>query len=65
MEDGLISYLGERYCVDDWAEAKLALFSSDGNDAEVLKNLAALKNKYIVPETSLLSSVPTAAFRSK
>ncbi|KAG1893327.1 uncharacterized protein F5891DRAFT_1196559 [Suillus fuscotomentosus] len=65
MEDGLILYLGKRYCADDWAEAKLALFSSDGDDAKAMENLAALKNKYIVPKTSSSSLVPTAAFRSK
>lgn len=63
-EEGLISYLGDRYREDDWREAKLAVFSGDGDDYEAMNNLMALKRRYI-PEPSVLSSMLVATFASK
>ncbi|KAG1791228.1 uncharacterized protein HD556DRAFT_1445494 [Suillus plorans] len=63
-EEGLISYLGDRYHEDDWREAKLAVFSGDGDDYEAMNNLMALKRRYI-PEPSVSSSTLVATFASK
>ncbi|KAG1851801.1 hypothetical protein C8R48DRAFT_777751 [Suillus tomentosus] len=63
-EEGLISYLGNRYREDDWREAKLAVFSGDGDDYEAMNNLMALKRRYI-PEPSVSSSTLVATFASK
>ncbi|KAG1800481.1 uncharacterized protein HD556DRAFT_1439316 [Suillus plorans] len=60
LEDaGTWSFL-ERYL----KEAKLAVFSGDGDDYEAMNNLMALKRRYI-PEPSVSSSTLVATFASK
>ncbi|KAG1759388.1 hypothetical protein EDD22DRAFT_849256 [Suillus occidentalis] len=57
MEEEFISYLGDRYCADDWKDARDALFSADdlNDDATPLMNLQALYAKH-VPQASSLSN---------
>ncbi|KAG0697354.1 hypothetical protein DFH29DRAFT_878763 [Suillus ampliporus] len=63
-EEGLTSYLGDRYREDDWREAKLAVFSGDSDDDEAIHNLISLKRRYI-PEPSVSSSTLVATFASE
>ncbi|KAG1904994.1 uncharacterized protein F5891DRAFT_1183654 [Suillus fuscotomentosus] len=64
MENAFSAYLGGRYIVDDWKDARDTLFSGDGNDSIALANLYALKAKHIpLPSSSsrvnsCLSSTP-------
>ncbi|KAG2109826.1 hypothetical protein DEU56DRAFT_920264 [Suillus clintonianus] len=55
MEDAFYTYLGDRYSPDDWAEARDALWSGEGNDEVSLENLLRVKDKYL----PRVSSVPT------
>ncbi|KAG1866330.1 hypothetical protein C8R48DRAFT_772429 [Suillus tomentosus] len=41
-EDVFSSYLGDQYSPDDWKNARVALFSGDGDDVLVLSNLRTL-----------------------
>ncbi|KAG2097503.1 uncharacterized protein F5147DRAFT_777951 [Suillus discolor] len=54
MEEDFISYLGDRYCADDWKDARDALFSADdlNDNATPLANLQVLYMKH-VPQASL------------
>jgi hypothetical protein len=47
MEEAFQSYLGLRYSEDEWKEARLALFSGDGDDDVALENLRVVKAKHI------------------
>jgi hypothetical protein len=55
MEEEFISYLGDRYCADDWKDARDALFSADdlNDDATPLMNLQALYAKHVTQGSSL------------
>jgi hypothetical protein len=59
MEEEFSSYLSDRYCVDDWKDARDALFSADNlNDhATPLANLQALYAKYIAHQSSSPSDI--------
>ncbi|KAG2746207.1 hypothetical protein P692DRAFT_20738667 [Suillus brevipes Sb2] len=41
------AYLGDRYSPDDWAEARDALWSGEGNDELSLENLLRVKDRYL------------------
>lgn len=58
MEEDFISYLGDRYCMDDWKDARDALFSAEdlNDNATPLANLQVLYTKH-VPQASLLNRV--------
>lgn len=47
MEDAFFAYLGDRYSPDDWAEARDALWSGEGNDELSLENLLRVKDRYL------------------
>ncbi|KAG2029836.1 hypothetical protein BDR03DRAFT_1017858 [Suillus americanus] len=47
MEEAFQLYLGLRYSEDEWKEARLALFSGDGDDDVALENLRVVKAKHI------------------
>ncbi|KAG2751884.1 hypothetical protein P692DRAFT_20726348 [Suillus brevipes Sb2] len=47
MEAAFSSYLGDWYNVDDWGDARGALFSGDGDDGLALSNLLALKARHV------------------
>lgn len=59
MEEDFLSYLGDRYCADDWKDARDALFSADdlNDDATPLANLQALYAKHITPQSSSPSDI--------
>ncbi|KAG1823890.1 uncharacterized protein BJ212DRAFT_1296412 [Suillus subaureus] len=59
MEEEFLSDLGDRYCADDWKDARDTLFSADNlNDvATPLANLQALYAKHITPQSSSPSNV--------
>ncbi|KAG1738150.1 uncharacterized protein EDB91DRAFT_1082901 [Suillus paluster] len=59
MEEKFISYLGDRYCVNDWKDAQDTLFSADDLNDNVtpLVNLQALYAKHVLPQVSLLSNM--------
>ncbi|KAG1899231.1 uncharacterized protein F5891DRAFT_1190035 [Suillus fuscotomentosus] len=59
MEEEFSSYLGDRYCADDWKDARAALFSADdlNDDATPLANLRALYAKHVVPRSSSPSDI--------
>jgi hypothetical protein len=48
MEEAFSSYLGDRYCLEDWKDARDALFSGDGDDSIALANLLALRATHIL-----------------
>jgi hypothetical protein len=48
MEEAFSSYLGDRYCSEDWKDARDALFSSDGDDSIALANLLALRATHVL-----------------
>jgi len=52
MEEALASYLGARYCPDDWKDARDALFSGDGDDSIALANLLALRDTHVLQSSS-------------
>lgn len=52
MEEALSSYLGDRYCPDDWKAARDALFSGDGDDSIAMANLLALKATHVFQSSS-------------
>ncbi|KAG1845074.1 hypothetical protein C8R48DRAFT_780081 [Suillus tomentosus] len=58
MEEEFISYLGDRYCANDWKDARDALFSADdlNDNATPLANLQALYAKH-VPQASSQSNM--------
>ncbi|KIK33997.1 hypothetical protein CY34DRAFT_18019 [Suillus luteus UH-Slu-Lm8-n1] len=66
MEEEFISYLGDRYCADDWKDAHDTLFSADdlNDDATPLMNLQALYAKH-VPQASSLSNIIAYVYDSK
>jgi hypothetical protein len=47
MENAFFAYLGNRYSPDDWAEARDALWSGEGNDELSLENLLRVKDRYL------------------
>ncbi|KAG1770610.1 hypothetical protein EV702DRAFT_1049328 [Suillus placidus] len=59
MEEEFLSYLGDRYCAEDWKDARDALFSADdlNDDATPLANLQALYAKHVTPQSSLPSDI--------
>ncbi|KAG1771376.1 hypothetical protein EV702DRAFT_1201978 [Suillus placidus] len=61
-EVAFAAYLGDCHCLNDWTEARLALFSGDGNDALALSNLLELKWK-LIPDSasSTIASTSTSA----
>ncbi|KAG2052326.1 hypothetical protein BDR06DRAFT_973112 [Suillus hirtellus] len=52
MEEAFSAYLGNRYIMSDWKDARDALFSGDGCDSIALTNLHTLRARHIL----LLSS---------
>jgi hypothetical protein len=48
MEEAFSSYLGDRYCSEDWKDARDALFSGDGDDSIALANLLALRATHVL-----------------
>ncbi|KAG2136428.1 hypothetical protein DEU56DRAFT_756334 [Suillus clintonianus] len=62
-EIAFAAHLGERLCLEDWKEARLALFSGDGDDALSLSNLLEVKRKYIpdLSSSTIASSSTSAA----
>ncbi|KAG1794535.1 uncharacterized protein HD556DRAFT_1474554 [Suillus plorans] len=71
MEETFSAYLGNRYVVDDWKDARDALFSGDDDNSIALANLRALKTSHIpLPLFSsrtdgLLSSAPVQQLRRR
>jgi hypothetical protein len=59
MEDDFHAYLGDRHRLADWNDARLALFSGDGDDQLSLSNLLALKRKHISEQSSPDLRLPT------
>ncbi|KAG1777244.1 hypothetical protein EV702DRAFT_1197572 [Suillus placidus] len=59
MEEEFLSYLGDRYCAEDWKDARDALFSADdlNDDATPLANLQALYAKHVTPQSSSPSDI--------
>jgi hypothetical protein len=57
MEEEFISYLGDRYCANDWKDARDTLFSADdlNDNATPLANLQALYVKHVPQASSLLN----------
>ncbi|KAG2336096.1 hypothetical protein BDR05DRAFT_1006165 [Suillus weaverae] len=55
MEAEFHAYLGSRHRLNDWTDARLALFSGDDNNQLSLSNLLALKRKHI-PDTASSAS---------
>ncbi|KAG1896777.1 uncharacterized protein F5891DRAFT_983199 [Suillus fuscotomentosus] len=47
MEEKLSLYLGDRYSVDDWNDAKITLFSGEDDIGACLRNLEILRKRYI------------------
>lgn len=58
MEDEFHAYLGDRHRLLEWTEARLALFSGDGNDKTSLANLLTVKRKHV-------SATPTGSTNSQ
>ncbi|KAG1901573.1 uncharacterized protein F5891DRAFT_1187430 [Suillus fuscotomentosus] len=57
MEEEFHAYLGDHHCLLNWMEARLMLFSGDGNDKTSLANLLAVKHKHILAmPTGLMNS---------
>ncbi|KAG1776272.1 hypothetical protein EV702DRAFT_1198293 [Suillus placidus] len=54
MEEEFLSYLGDRYCAEDWKDARDTLFSADdlNDDTTPLANLQALYTKHVTPQSS-------------
>ncbi|KAG1904190.1 uncharacterized protein F5891DRAFT_977077 [Suillus fuscotomentosus] len=58
MEEDFYAYLGNCHCLLNWMEARLTLFSGDGNDKISLANLLAMKHKHV-------SATPTGSINSQ
>ncbi|KAG2031209.1 hypothetical protein BDR03DRAFT_1016296 [Suillus americanus] len=59
MEDQFHAYLGNRHRLDNWKDARLALFSGDNDNQLSLSNVLALKRKYILDKSSSASASHT------
>jgi hypothetical protein len=60
MEDAFLAYLGDRYSPDEWAEARDALWSGEGNDEVSLENLLRVKDRYL-PRVSVRTEDSSAS----
>ncbi|KAG2101543.1 hypothetical protein BD769DRAFT_1393800 [Suillus cothurnatus] len=60
MEDTFFAYLGDRYSPDEWAEARDALWSGEGNDEVSLENLLRVKDRYL-PRVSVRTEDSSAS----
>lgn len=59
-DDDFQAYLGDRYHLNDWTQARLMLFSGDGDDALSLLNLQTLKRNYIPDASSSVNASRSA-----
>lgn len=57
-EDDFHKYLGSRHRLLDWTEARLALFSGDGDEEVALANFLKLKHQHLFPPSTSKSSAP-------